>query len=93
VWKPDQPIVIAGEILSDKEAWWLEFAKEFHELCQGMVDREWLAEFAATLYPYSSDRPPRESALAAFVTLSFKFPENDPEPSEPPIADPKPGLH
>lgn len=93
MWKPDNPVVIAGAVLTDQEAWWLEFSREFHELCEGMVDHEWLAGFAATLYPLNSDRPPRESALVAFATLRFELPETETDPSEGPAPDPKPGLH
>jgi hypothetical protein len=93
MWKPAKPIVIAGVVLTDQEAWWLEFSREFHELCEGMVDHEWLAGFAATLYPLNRDRPPRESALVAFATLSYEHPEMEAEPSEGPAPDPKPGLH
>ncbi len=45
--------------LSDQEAWWNEFADEFHELCG----------LAGTLYPLNAEREPREAAEVAFMTL------------------------
>ena len=42
MWKPDKPIVSGSSTLSDQEAWWHEFVDEFHELCGGEVDHEWL---------------------------------------------------
>lgn len=42
MWKPDQPIEIAGEALTNREAWRREFGNAFHELCADEVDGEWL---------------------------------------------------
>lgn len=74
MWKPDKPIVIDGTTLTDKEAWFKEFASEFYVQCEGEAESdEWVAGLAARLYPSNSDRPPREAAKAAFLTLSYEL--------------------
>jgi hypothetical protein len=94
MWKPDKPIVIAGEALTVQEAWWREFSNTFHELCGGEIDAEWLDGLAATLYPLNVDRPPREAAEVAFVTLGYELPGTELEdPFTPPTPRPKPGMH
>ena len=94
MWKPGKPIVIGGSTLSPREAWWHEFADEFHELCGGEVDREWLVGLAATLYPLNADRAPREAAEVAFMTLGYELPGHElEEPFTPPPPRRPPGLH
>lgn len=60
--------------LTAREVWWNEFRSEFHELCAGQVDGEWLIGLAATLYPLNADREPRAAANVAFVTLGYELP-------------------
>jgi hypothetical protein len=94
MWKPDKPIVIAGITLTTEEAWWREFSNEFHELCAGEVDGEWLTGLAATLYPLNMDRAPREAAEVAFMTLGYELPGSKlEEPFTPPAPRRRPGLH
>lgn len=94
MWKPDKPIVDFGRTLTDQEAWWREFGNEFHELCGGEVDEEWLDGLAATLYPLNMDRAPREAAEVAFITLGYEFPGTElEEPFMPPPPRRQPGLH
>ena len=94
MWKPDKPMVIAGQALTDQEAWWHEFTHEFHELCGGEVDHEWLFGLAATLYPLNIDREPREAAEVAFMTLGYELPGSEfEEPFTPPAPRRRPGLH
>lgn len=94
MWKPDKPIVIAGQALTDQEAWLHEFTIEFRELCGGEVDYEWLDGLAATLYPLNIDREPRESAEVAFMTLGYELPGSEfEEPFTPPAPRRRPGLH
>jgi hypothetical protein len=85
--------VASGEALTDKEAWWREFANEFHELCEGMIDNDWLAGLAATLYPLNADREPREAARVAFVTLDYELPGMELEEPWMPPPRPAPGRH
>jgi hypothetical protein len=74
MWKPDKPIVIDGTTLTNKEAWFNEFASEFHVQCEGEAESdEWVAGLAARLYPSNSGRPPREAAKVAFLTLSYEL--------------------
>lgn len=94
MWKPAKPIVIAGSPLSDQEAWWYEFKDEFHRLCRGEVDGDWLAGLAGTLYPLNRDRAPRESAEVAVMTLGYELPGYElEEPFTPPPPRRRPGLH
>ncbi|WPH22338.1 hypothetical protein [Variovorax paradoxus] len=94
MWKPENPIVIAGSALSDQEAWWHEFTDEFHELCGGKVDGEWLTGLVAMLYPLNIDREPREAAEVAFMTLGYELPDYESEePFTPPAPRRRPGLH
>ncbi|WP_185738285.1 hypothetical protein [Variovorax beijingensis] len=92
--EPDKPIVIAGQALTDQEAWWHEFTHKFHELCGGEVDHEWLSGLAATLYPRNMDREPREAAEVAFMTLGYELPGYElEEPFPPPAPRRRPGPH
>lgn len=94
MWKPDSPIVIAGHTLTDQEAWWHEFIAEFHELCGGDVDHEWLVGLAGTLYPLNVDRAPREAAEVAVMTLGYELPGFElEEPFTPPAPRRSPGMH
>ncbi|QNK66833.1 hypothetical protein [Variovorax sp. PAMC26660] len=94
MWKPAKPIVMAGSVLTDQEAWWNEFSDEFRELCSGEVDSEWLAGLAGTLYPLNMDRAPREAAEVAFKTLGDELPGFElEEPFTPPPPRRRPGLH
>lgn len=77
MWKPAQPIVIAGAALSPQEAWWHEFRATFYDKCDGAVDREWLDMLTFTLYPLNADRDPRKAAEVAYVTLKFEFPADE----------------
>ena len=94
MWKPDKPIVSGSSTLSDQEAWWHEFVAEFHELCGGEVDHEWLVGLAGTLYPLNADRAPREAAEVAFMTLGYEPPGYELEETLiPPPHRRRSGLH
>jgi len=77
MWKPDKPIVVSGMTLSPAEAWRHEFISELHRHGNGAVDREWLEELIAALFPLGADRAPREAARIALATLMFQLPGND----------------
>ena len=74
MWKPDKPIVVGGMTLSPAEAWRHEFISELHDRCDGLVDREWLEDLFAALFPLGADRAPRETAQIALATLKFRLP-------------------
>ena len=74
MWKPDKPIVIAGSVLTDQEAWWHEFKDEYYEVCRGAVDHDWLAAFTVYIYPFLGDRDPREAAELVLLIQSFEVP-------------------
>lgn len=94
MWKPAKPIVVAGTELNNEEAWWSEFKDEFHELCAGEVDEEWLSGLTALLYPFHLDRDPREAAAVAFATLSYEVPGYELEEHfAPPPPHRRAGLH
>ena len=63
MWKPDKPIVLAGETLTDSEAWRREFGNAFHALCAGEVDHEWLASIThvSIHWPLSTNRAAQRS--------------------------------
>lgn len=71
MWKPAQPIVVAGALLTDQEAWWYEFKDAFHELCPDEIDERWLEGLTSTLYQVHMDRDPREVAAVAYATLNY----------------------
>ncbi|MBJ2154591.1 hypothetical protein [Variovorax sp. IB41] len=75
MWKPDKPIVIAGEALTDIEVWWREFGNAFHELCAGEVDEEWLVSITHAIYPLALDHEPRGTAKLVYTALMFEMPE------------------
>ncbi|MDP9991946.1 hypothetical protein J2W28_000974 [Variovorax boronicumulans] len=79
--------------LTARETWWNDFRSEFHELCSGQVDAEWLAGLAAALYPLSKDREAREAARVAFVTLGYELPGTELEGSAIPAPRLAPGQH
>ena len=93
MWKPDKPVVEFGQTLTDEEAWRREFTNEFYERCEGMIDNEWLAGLAHALYPLNEDRPPREAAAVAFVTLDYELPGTELQESWMPAPKPAPGRH
>ena len=85
---------VAGSALTDLEAWWHEFTDEFHELCDGKVDCDWLSGLVAMLHPLNIDREPREAAEVAFMTLSYELPGYESEEAfTPPPPRHRPGLH
>lgn len=89
-----KPVLIAGNALSDKEAWWSEFKDELHHLYGSEIDEEWLSGLTALLYPFHVDRDPREAAAIAFATLNYEVPGYElEEPFEPPPPRRRPGLH
>ncbi|MDP9602992.1 UNVERIFIED_ORG: hypothetical protein J2W38_002781 [Variovorax paradoxus] len=91
MWKPAQPIILAGAALTDQEAWWYEFKDAFHELFAGKIDEEWLDGLTATLYQVHMDHDPRDAAAVAYATLTYEVPGNEPEePFTPPPG--RPGL-
>lgn len=73
LWKRAKPIL--GEVPVDTEEWWHEFCREFHELCHGQVDREWLAAICQTIYPLAREQHPRTTAKLIFTALMFEMPE------------------
>lgn len=77
MWKPEKPIVVAGMTLSPAEAWRHEFISELYDRCNGAVDREWLEDLFAALFPLGRHREPRETAQIALATLQFQLPSND----------------
>lgn len=95
MWKPTQPIVVAGTELRDEEAWWSEFKDELRHLFADEIDEEWLSGLTALLYPFQVDRDPREAAAIAFATLNYEVPGYELEEpfTPPPPPRRRPGLH
>ncbi|SOD27689.1 hypothetical protein SAMN05518800_3254 [Variovorax sp. YR752] len=73
MWKRAKPIV--SETPIDQEVWWHEFCREFHELCYGAVDSEWLAAICQTIYPLARGQEPRATAKLIFTAFMFEMPE------------------
>lgn len=60
--------------MSSADAWRHEFINELYHRCNGAVNREWLEQLFAALYPLNGDRDPRQAAEVAFIALGFNFP-------------------
>ncbi|RYF26379.1 MAG: hypothetical protein EOO23_08585 [Comamonadaceae bacterium] len=66
MWKPKEPIVIAGYTLTPAEAWLRCFTQEYSKLARGGIALEQLADWAIELYPANEDRDPVEVAREEF---------------------------
>lgn len=66
IWKPEQPVVIAGYTLTPAEAWLRRFTQELSSLVKGQITLEQLADRAIELYDANARRDPIEVALEEF---------------------------
>ena len=66
IWKPEQPVVIAGYTLTPAEAWLRCFTQEFSSLAKGEITLEQLADRGIELYDANARRDPIEVALEEF---------------------------
>lgn len=70
LWKRAKPVY--GEVPVNPEEWWYEFSHEFNNLCQGLVDREWLDTMFTAIHPLAREVHPRATANLVFAALTFR---------------------
>ena len=71
MWKPANPVVIAGRTLTEREAWWHEFRNELDELYGGTVDSDLVTMLSNTTHPRAFNEDPCHVARLAHAVLNI----------------------